>query len=63
MRDRGRLIPRRTRADEPARVRLAWFCVTVHPSAVLRADDGEAAYAGLVADLRVAASALASPPP
>ena len=29
---------------------------TVHPSAVLRADDRDAAYAGLVSDLRVAAS-------
>ncbi|MBY8882233.1 UdgX family uracil-DNA binding protein [Actinacidiphila acidipaludis] len=28
---------------------------TVHPSSVLRSDDREAAYAGLVADLRVAA--------
>jgi uracil-DNA glycosylase family protein len=32
---------------------------TIHPSAVLRADDREAAYAGLVADLKVAAEALA----
>lgn len=31
---------------------------TVHPSAVLRADDREAAFRGLVADLSVAASAL-----
>jgi uracil-DNA glycosylase len=31
---------------------------TIHPSAVLRADDRDDAYAGLVADLRVAASAL-----
>lgn len=31
---------------------------TIHPSAVLRADDREAAYAGLVSDLRAAASAL-----
>ncbi|MFI8193023.1 UdgX family uracil-DNA binding protein [Streptomyces sp. NPDC085946] len=31
---------------------------TVHPSAVLRADDREAAYRGLVADLGVAARAL-----
>jgi DNA polymerase len=31
---------------------------TLHPSAVLRADDRDAAYAGLVADLAVAASAL-----
>jgi DNA polymerase len=32
---------------------------TVHPSAVLRAEDREAAYRGLVADLEVAARALA----
>jgi uracil-DNA glycosylase len=31
---------------------------TIHPSAVLRADDRDAVYAGLVSDLRVAASAL-----
>ncbi|CAL9457141.1 hypothetical protein SUDANB6_02563 [Streptomyces sp. enrichment culture] len=31
---------------------------TVHPSAVLRAEDREAAYRGLVSDLRVAARAL-----
>jgi DNA polymerase len=34
------------------------FLATVHPSAVLRAEDREAAMAGLVADLRVAAAAL-----
>jgi DNA polymerase len=33
---------------------------TVHPSSVLRADDREGAYEGLVADLRVAARVLAS---
>jgi DNA polymerase len=32
---------------------------TVHPSSVLRADDRETAYRGLVADLRVAARVLA----
>ncbi len=32
---------------------------TIHPSAVLRADDKDAALAGLVSDLRVAADALA----
>ena len=31
---------------------------TLHPSAILRADDRDTAYAGLVDDLRVAASAL-----
>ena len=32
---------------------------TVHPSSVLRADDQDAAFAGLVTDLQVAAKALA----
>ncbi|TNY35620.1 UdgX family uracil-DNA binding protein [Thermomonospora catenispora] len=40
-------------ADAPARL-----LATVHPSAVLRADDREGAYAGLVEDLRAAAGAL-----
>jgi DNA polymerase len=31
---------------------------TVHPSAVLRADDRDAAFAALVADLEVAAAAM-----
>ncbi len=31
---------------------------TVHPSSVLRADDREGAYQGLVADLKVAARTL-----
>jgi len=35
-----------------------WVLPTTHPSAVLRADDRGEAYAGLVADLRVAAEAL-----
>jgi uracil-DNA glycosylase len=33
---------------------------TVHPSSVLRADDREAAYRGLLSDLKVAARALSS---
>ncbi len=37
-----------------------WVLATTHPSAILRADDRNAAYDGLVADLRVAAAALAS---
>ena len=52
MRDRGAVLERDTSLG-PKR-----FLVTVHPSAVLRADDREAAYAGLVTDLRVAAAAL-----
>ncbi|MGW5245709.1 UdgX family uracil-DNA binding protein [Streptomyces sp. NPDC004129] len=35
-----------------------YVVATVHPSAILRADDREAAYAGLVSDLKVAARAL-----
>jgi uracil-DNA glycosylase len=37
----------------------AFVLATIHPSAVLRADDREEAYAGLVADLAVVAKALA----
>ena len=49
---RGALMERETSLG-PRR-----FLVTIHPSAVLRADDQDAAYAGLVAELRVAASVL-----
>jgi uracil-DNA glycosylase len=38
----------------------AFVVATIHPSAVLRADNRDAAYDGLVADLRVVAKALAS---
>jgi len=51
--DRGALMERETSLGPRQ------FLVTIHPSAVLRADDRDAAYAGLVADLRVAASVLA----
>jgi DNA polymerase len=61
-RDRGRLVPRPGRADEPAAVQLGWILATLHPSAILRADDAEAAYAGLVADLRVGAQVLGGGP-
>ncbi|MFJ2828434.1 UdgX family uracil-DNA binding protein [Streptomyces sp. NPDC087263] len=56
-RDRGTLIPLpdEDRRDEEAE---RWVVATLHPSAVLRSDDREAAYAGLVADLEVAARAL-----
>lgn len=43
------------RSDPPAR-----FLATVHPSAVLRADDREDAFAAFVADLRVAAGVINS---
>lgn len=52
MRDRGAVLTRQTSLGETA------FLVTLHPSAVLRADDRDAAYAGLVADLRVVAGHL-----
>ncbi len=35
-----------------------WIVATLHPSAVLRATDRDAAYAGVVADLEVAAARL-----
>jgi uracil-DNA glycosylase len=47
--------PDRFPVDHPP----AWVLPTTHPSAVLRADDRDAVYDGLVADLRVAADALA----
>ncbi|MES4904438.1 MULTISPECIES: UdgX family uracil-DNA binding protein [unclassified Streptomyces] len=52
---RGMLLPVQ---EEGARE-----CVvaTIHPSAVLRADDREAVYQGLVSDLRVVAEALGRP--
>jgi uracil-DNA glycosylase family protein len=53
MRDRGALMERETSLG------VKTFLVTVHPSSILRAGDKrEEAYAGLVADLKVAASAL-----
>ncbi|HWE82129.1 MAG TPA: UdgX family uracil-DNA binding protein [Gaiellaceae bacterium] len=48
-RDRGRLLE-----SDLAEIVMA----TIHPSAVLRADDREEAFDGLVADLRVAAAAF-----
>jgi uracil-DNA glycosylase family protein len=38
----------------------AWVLATIHPSAVLRSEDRDEQYAGLVADLRVAAAAVQS---
>lgn len=45
--------------EEDAAPHAGFALATLHPSAVLRAEDREQAYAGLVADLRVAAAALA----
>ena len=56
-RERGRLIPRPAIDDETAR-KDACYVATVHPSSVLRADDRDAAYEGLVSDLKVAAEVL-----
>jgi uracil-DNA glycosylase len=52
--------PEDFRQDEDAAPSSAFALATIHPSAVLRASDREAAYAGLVSDLKVAAGALAS---
>jgi DNA polymerase len=56
---RGLLLPRPAWESEDASRKAGYVVATVHPSAVLRADDREQAYAGLVADLGVAAKALA----
>jgi uracil-DNA glycosylase len=56
-RQRGQLIPRPPIDDETAR-QNACYVATVHPSSVLRADDRDTAYKGLVEDLRVAAEVL-----
>jgi uracil-DNA glycosylase family protein len=65
-RSRGMLLPWPASAAEPDAFACdddgasasAFALATIHPSAVLRADDRDAAYAGLVADLAVAAGAL-----
>ncbi|TJZ58670.1 uracil-DNA glycosylase [Streptomyces piniterrae] len=64
-RDRGTLIPL---AEEntpgegtpgPAPGGRGFIVATLHPAAILRAEDREKPYAGLVSDLQVAAGALA----
>lgn len=69
-RQRGRLLPMpgletigtpaaaREIADEPPGEGVARLLATIHPSAVLRAEDREDVYQGLLNDLRIAASAL-----
>ncbi len=52
------LMPRQRVLGEDAATQNGWIVATIHPSAVLRADDREGAYAGLVSDLAVAADAL-----
>ncbi|MGY5124262.1 UdgX family uracil-DNA binding protein [Streptomyces nigrescens] len=60
--DRGALLPLPQEEQRPTESRdgqaPGLLVATVHPSAILRSDEREAAYAGLVADLRVAAGAL-----
>jgi DNA polymerase len=64
---RGMLLPWPASAKDPedfageedGAPSSAFAVATIHPSAVLRADDRDAAFAGLVADLGVAAGALA----
>ena len=61
-RSRGRLMPwpasAAAPADFPHTDAGAFIMATLHPSAILRADDREEAYAGFVADLAIAAQAL-----
>lgn len=60
---RGQLMPwDGPSGEEDAGVHAGWIMATVHPSSVLRTqgDGRQAAYDGLIADLRVASGALAS---
>jgi uracil-DNA glycosylase family protein len=59
-RSRGLRLPWPGSAQQPADFPAdeAFLVATIHPSAVLRADDRDEAYQGLVADLRVVADAL-----
>jgi DNA polymerase len=59
-RSRGQVMPWPASAQHPEDFPVAQIraIATIHPSAVLRADDRDAAYAGLVADLKVAAATL-----
>jgi uracil-DNA glycosylase len=59
-RERGRLRewPASARQPDDFEGQDGMALATLHPSAVLRADDREAAYEGLVADLAVAAGLL-----
>jgi DNA polymerase len=54
---RGRLLDWPTEGYPVSRA-PAWVLATIHPSAVLRSEQREEMYAGLVADLTVAAGAL-----
>ena len=58
--ERGQLFPTPfgRAVDAEAAATAGQIMATIHPSAVLRAKDRDAAYAGLVEDLRVAAGVL-----
>jgi DNA polymerase len=60
-RSRGQVLPWPASAERPEQFPTsdppAVLVPTVHPSAILRADDRESAYAAFVADLKVAAEA------
>jgi DNA polymerase len=60
-RSRGQLMPWPATAEHPGDFPVAEIraMATIHPSAVLRADNRDIAYAGLVEDLRVVAAVLA----
>ncbi|MEW2316398.1 UdgX family uracil-DNA binding protein [Streptomyces bauhiniae] len=55
---RGALLPWPGLDGEAAEDGIAGLLATIHPSAVLRADDRDAVYDGLVADLRTVADVL-----
>jgi len=59
-RSRGELLPWPASAAHPADFPVGELqaMATIHPSAVLRADDRDIAYAGLVDDLKIAAHVL-----
>jgi uracil-DNA glycosylase family protein len=61
-RSRGQLMPWPGSAEHPEDFPLAEIqaLATIHPSAVLRADNRDLAYQGLVDDLKVAAEAVAA---
>ena len=62
-RSRGEVLPWPASAEAPADFPDhggAFLVATIHPSAVLRADDRETAYKGLVADLSVVTRRLAA---
>lgn len=51
---RGVLMPWPELSADPVAQPPEWTLATLHPSAVLRADDRDTAYDGLVSDLRIA---------